>query len=380
MKHINIDQTDATTIDLIPQSCAEVVLGCADVTEIVRGVIESSEMLRREHAALSGTVLELQADQEKVAQAGDEARLLSENAIERLDEGTGLIKSSLGQINAVLQLVQALSGHVTSFAAAMDQVRRSANDINQIAETTNILAFNATIEAMRAGEAGRTFAVVAKEVKSLADDTRNATKEIAATIDALDTEASQVIEQIEVGSKASDEAMESVGRIESTLVTVTDLVAQVDGQNDQIARASGTITKHVEAVTQVLDSFEAVAKENETALGKVFKRTEKLEETANVTFDQVVHAGLSPMDLTYVSAAQNFAKRAVAEAERALAQGELDRAALFDRNNIPIEGSNPPRFNNRFNAWADKNWRPLLDEALAFDSRVATSAFIDSEC
>ena len=379
MEHTKIGQSNAIAIDLIPESCAEVVVGCTDVAGIVRGVIESSEKLRAEHTALSGTVAELQADQEKVAQASDEARLLSEKAIERLAEGTGLIKGSLDQINAVLQLVQRLSGHVTSFAAAMDQVRRSAGDIHQIAETTNILAFNATIEAMRAGEAGSTFAVVAKEVKSLADDTRKATEEIAATIDALGTEASQVIEQIEAGATASDEAMTSIGRIENTLVSVTDLVGQVDEQNDQIARASGTITKHVGAVTTVLDSFEVVARENEARLGQVFERTEKLEVTASVMFDQIVHAGLSPVDSSYVSSAREFARRAVDEAERALESGSLDRETLFDRENVLIEGSNPPRYNNGFNAWADANWRPLLDEALASDRRVATSAFIDMQ-
>lgn len=89
----------------------------------------------------------------------------------------------------MLELVEALAQHVTSFAAAMDQVRRCSKDIEDIAETTNILALNATIEAMRAGEAGRTFAVVASEVKSLANDNRVATEEITATVEALGTEA-----------------------------------------------------------------------------------------------------------------------------------------------------------------------------------------------
>ena len=66
-----------------------------------------------------------------------------------------LIQSSLAQIGSLLDLVDALGQHVTSFSAAMEQVRRSAQDIDDIAETTNILALNATIEAMRAGDAGR---------------------------------------------------------------------------------------------------------------------------------------------------------------------------------------------------------------------------------
>src|SRR3546814_2091910 len=95
------------------------------------------------------------------------------------------------------------SSDVCSSDLAMDHVRRCSKDIEQIAETTNILALNATIEAMRAGDAGRTFAVVAGEVKSLANDTRKATVEISKTVDALELEATQVIERIEAGSEAS---------------------------------------------------------------------------------------------------------------------------------------------------------------------------------
>ncbi|MEP3421232.1 MAG: methyl-accepting chemotaxis protein, partial [Erythrobacter sp.] len=163
MKPNAVDTSNATALDKIPEKCGEVTDGCSDVAGIVAAVIQSSEVLREEHEALHGTVSALEADQTKVAEASDEARLLSERAIERLGEGTSLIQSSLSQIGSLLELVDTLGQHVTSFSAAMEQVRRSAKDIEDIAETTNILALNATIEAMRAGDAGRTFAVVASE-------------------------------------------------------------------------------------------------------------------------------------------------------------------------------------------------------------------------
>ena len=194
-----IDKGGASALDQIPAACGKVPVGCSDVAGIVQGVIDSFGHLRSEYGELQGTVRTLDEDQRKVLEASDEARLLSERAIERLRHGSTMINNSLNEIGNLLSLVETLTGHVTGFAAAMDQVRRSSQEIDQIAETTNILALNATIEAMRAGEQGRTFAVVANEVKTLASETRKATEEIGRTIDTLGNEAEQVIEKIESG-------------------------------------------------------------------------------------------------------------------------------------------------------------------------------------
>ena len=135
-----IDARGASALDQIPAACGKVTVGCSDVAGIVQGVIDSFGHLRSEYVELQGTVTALDEDQRKVLEASDEARLLSERAIERLNDGSMLISNSLNEIGNLLSLVETLSQHVTGFAAAMDQVRRSSQEIDQIAETTNILA------------------------------------------------------------------------------------------------------------------------------------------------------------------------------------------------------------------------------------------------
>ena len=377
MKPITIDTSNAAALERIPESCGAVTVGCTDVAGVVEAVIKSSERLREEHVALRGTVAALEADQAKVAEASDEARLLSERAIERLGEGTALIQSSLEQINGLLDLVDTLGQHVTSFSAAMEQVRRSAKDIDDIAETTNILALNATIEAMRAGDAGRTFAVVASEVKSLANDTRRATEEISQTVAALGLEASEVIGRIEAGSQASSQAKASVARIEQTMFTVGELVEEVDKQNDVIARSTGTISNHVHSVQDVLTSFDQAARTNEDQLQGAHRRMEDLELTASEMFDRIVQAGLSPQDSLMVEVARGFADRVAAAAASALADNTLSRGDLFDTDYVPIPGTNPQLYRTGLNDWADRNWRSLLDEAKGGDTRIIAAACTD---
>ncbi|WP_324827435.1 methyl-accepting chemotaxis protein [Qipengyuania zhejiangensis] len=359
-----IDAKGAVSLSQIPESCGKVTVGCTDVAGIVQGVIDSFAHLRTEYVELQGTVSALDEDQRKVLEASDEARLLSQRAIERLAQGSELIGNSLGQIGNLLGLVETLTEHVTGFAAAMDQVRRSSQEIDQIAETTNILALNATIEAMRAGEQGRTFAVVANEVKTLASETRKATEEIGRTIDTLGAEAEQVIEKIQVGATASAEAKSSVSAIEHTLMGVTELIGEVDAQQDQIARNTATISDHVHRVQDVLGDFDGAVSENEAKLATAHGRMEELELTASEMFDRLVKAGLSPEDSAMVEKAQGFAQMLVESTEKALANGEVTERQLYDQDYRLIAGTNPKLFRTSLSDWADANWRPINDRVV----------------
>lgn len=377
MLHQVIQAPGQDVADGISASCSEVTLGCSDVSGLVQSVLASSEKLRAEHTALLGTVATLNEDQDQVAQACEESRLLSQRAIEQLGEGTRHIRSSLAEIGNLLSLVDTLTQHVTAFAAAMNQVRQCSHDIDQIAETTNILSLNAAIEAARAGEAGRGFAVVAAEVKALAGKTRSATDEITRTIDALGSEAEHVVAEIEKGVKVRDEAGNSVSRIEETLVGVGKMVTEVDRQNDQIAQATGAISGHVDKLQQVLASFNEAARDNEGKLGRAQDRMGELEEMASLMFDQVVHAGLAPHDSAMVERAKAAAEEVTALAVAALADGTLTEAALFDDNYVEIAGTNPQLYRNRFCDWADANWRPVLDRIKASDPNIVATVCDD---
>ena len=377
MENVTLTDEQFSDIDGISQRCGDVTVGCSDVAGVVTKVIESFNSLRDEHDALKGTVDELSSDQQMVNEACDEARLLSERALERLGEGRSHIRASLGQIASLLEAVQTLAEHITGFAAAMDQVKRSSQEIEDIADKTNILALNAAIEAHRAGDAGRTFSVVANEVKSLAGDAHRASNEITRTIDALGREAEQVMGKISHGAEESREARKSVSQIEDTIGEVCELIGEVDGQNEQIVRNSAKIGQHVGKVETVLNSFSKVVGENEASLVRAHDRMEDLELTASGMFDALVKSGLSPADSAMVEKAQEQTRKFVELAEQAIASGEISESAIFDKNYTEIPGSNPKRYRTGITDWADRNWQPLLDETAASHEQVVMTSCSD---
>ena len=131
--------------------------------------------------ALEEVTTRLLADQARVADSTDEARILAEQARGKLDQGRAAIEDTIEIFSGLTDLVVQLGDRMAGFAEAMSRVQQRLRGIETIANKTNMLALNATIEAARAGEAGRSFAVVAAEVKKLAHDTRGATSEIAGT-------------------------------------------------------------------------------------------------------------------------------------------------------------------------------------------------------
>ena len=371
MKHEKIEITDPTLIDAVARSCGDVTVGCADVGVLVEEVMTNAGEMRERREALQDVIAKLADDQKRVTDSTDEARLLSKRAKEDLHSSTDVIRMSMQEFVDLTDLVVALAQHITGFAGAMDQVRRVSQNIDDIANTTSILALNAAIEAHRAGAAGATFAVVAAEVKQLAFNTREATDEISATVNSLGVEAESLVSKIERGVAKGNDAQKNFQRIDDTVNRISDLVSQVDNQNSDIAQNTGLIHNKVQQVQEVLDHFSESADRNTVALEAAKNKVGDVETTSKAMFSQLVRSGFASEDRKFVDMAITGRDEMVEIVEQAVASGELARDALFDRQYVEISGSDPVRYDNRFNAFADAHIRPLLDKYKDMDAVIA---------
>jgi methyl-accepting chemotaxis protein len=259
----------------------------------------------------------------------------------------------------------------------MDQVRRTTHIIDGIARTTNMLALNAAIEAEKAGEAGKTFAVVAAEVKKLARDTRSATEEISATMDSLTSEGDAFVLEIQNGMARSRAAEAGFVRINETVAEVIELVDQVDRQTDDIARATSLIHDSVCRVGDELDGFADAATANREYLDEAHRRMGMLEDNANGMLNAIVHSGLAHEDGHFVDIALEAMAEIKALVETGIATSEVMQSDVFDVQYVPIAGSNPAQFATRFNTFADAKVQPLLDAVAKMDRRIVSVVISD---
>ena len=379
MATAGIEEVTENAIRAVARDCGSLSIECSDVAGYVQDVAERISVHLNSLDDLEEVTTRLLTDQARVSDSTDEARLLSEQAKAKLDSGREAIEQTIAGFKGLTELVVQLGERMAGFASAMNQVQTVSSTIETIARKTNMLALNATIEAARAGDAGRSFAVVAAEVKKLAHDTRSATSQIATTIGELTREASAVTTEIKTGVERSRAAQQGFTQINDTVKEVSEIVGMVDRQTEGIAHSTSMIQTSVDRVKAGLTAFAGDARDNGGQLIKAQKRLTHLELLSNTMLDTLANSGAEIDDTPFISLAQD-AMRAIQQAvEAGIARGEIDEDAVFDRDYVQIEGTNPPQYNNGFADFADAHVRPVLDRFKARDGRIIGSAITNMD-
>lgn len=343
------------------RSCGAVVVECAEVGGHVASIAERKHQRIAELSTIDAVTSKLARDQASVTAAIDQARQLSQDIKTQLTDSRSAIIDSVAGFTDLTDLVLRLSDRIDRIVDALADVQEVSHLIGGIAQQTNMLALNAAIEAARAGESGTAFAVVATEVKKLAQHTRDATQRINGTVAALSDEATAFGNEIAGGVEQSRVATAKFKAIERSVVDIGSIVSLVDNQTDGIARSADEMEQSIAAVGQEMKKSAQTTRETGVELSDVQRRLEKLEVAANVMLDQLAGSGIDTDDSANIEVAQRVALEITAVVEGALRRGEITEADVFDAHYRPMEGTNPPQFTTRFNDFADCHIRPILD-------------------
>jgi methyl-accepting chemotaxis protein len=239
-------------------------------------------------AAQAGTVAtaseEMSATSSEIAQNCTMAVESSQQATDSASKGVSVVKETVAGMNRIAKRVKETATTVESLGARSDQIGEIVGTIEDIADQTNLLALNAAIEAARAGEQGRGFAVVADEVRALAERTTKATKEIGQMIRAIQTETKGAVTSMEEGVNEVERGTKDAANSGKVLEQILEQVNAVTMQINQIATAAEEqtattteITNNIQQITEVVQSSAGCSQESASAASRLSSLAGELE-------------------------------------------------------------------------------------------------------
>ena len=228
---------------------------------------------------------EMTATVEEVARNAASAADATNTADQEASAGNEVVQGTIQSIRSLADEVERASGVINRVSGDSENIGKVVEVINEIAEQTNLLALNAAIEAARAGEAGRGFAVVADEVRTLAQRTQKSTDEIRQMIETLQQGAGEAVQVMESGREQATATVETAGKAGEALENINDAVSTITDMNQQIASAAeeqsataDEINRNVTNITQVADETNVGAQELGTASEELKRLAAELEE------------------------------------------------------------------------------------------------------
>ncbi|WP_019341220.1 methyl-accepting chemotaxis protein [Stutzerimonas stutzeri] len=317
------------------------------VSEIANGA-EAMTATEQDSAARARHALEAA---EAVRRSSDSGRSELQHAIERMQQLSA-------QTEASRELLDGLSTRT-------EEIRQITDVIQSIASQTNLLALNAAIEAARAGEAGRGFAVVADEVRNLAGRTSSATEEVGRMVSDIREQSGAVVSHIQKQASELDDAAAQIAGTGIQLSGIADLAGNVEAQVAEIA--AGTASNH-ERLAQLFVAVEQLrgdALESETQTRQLEQAAEKLVEQAETVSEQLAEVQLDAYHQDVFDLAREAAAAVGARFEADLQAGRLSIDDLFDRNYRAQPGTDPIRYSTRFDRYADEVLPAIQEPLLA---------------
>ena len=345
-----------------------------------RETASSSEQQNTAAESAAIAVSEMTDGMNHAAERAEESARMALAARENSSRGASIVHDAASEIARIASSVEQSAQVVAALGERSAQITGIVKVIHDIADQTNLLALNAAIEAARAGEQGRGFAVVADEVRKLAERTTAATSEISSVIAAIQSETSNAITTIKAGSlqaangaQLASQAADALERIKQGAQETLDEVSAIAGTMHEQSQKTQRITEHVSSIIGLADSNAQCSKNtlveanqleylavNLQDIGAIFK----LGPAGDVALK--VHERLPGV-------VQGMAQAVSKAFSDAVDRGQITLDDLFDSNYVQIPNTRPQKFHTRFDGFCDK-LLPAIQEAVLDGNREAAYA------
>ncbi|MCP4685325.1 MAG: methyl-accepting chemotaxis protein [bacterium] len=250
-------------------------------SRIAAGAREQTDRVGQVSAAVEEMVVTI----EESSRNAGEASSASETASSTASSGGQIVSDTIQGMDQINRVVQESAVSIGDLAKSAEQIDEIITVINDIADQTNLLALNAAIEAARAGEQGRGFAVVADEVRKLAERTGKATGEIGDMIKTIQVGTGGAVksmeagtEQVKSGQELANKAGESLSQIVNMSADVVRMIEMIASASEQQTVAANEIAKNVEGFRESINKTASETEGAESAVGELNQLADSLQE------------------------------------------------------------------------------------------------------
>ena len=248
----------------------------ASAEQMSRGVSEQSgraTQIATASTEMSQTIVDVAKNSSNIASSASDT-------VKVADSGKAIVTKSVEEVQAIAETVNESAKLVSSLGERSKQIGDIVSVIKDIADQTNLLALNAAIEAARAGEQGRGFAVVADEVRKLAERTAKATSEISGMIKSIQEEMEQAVVSMEDGTKRVETGVEFSAQAGEALQNIVGSVSELQMMVQQIATATEEMSTASEQISGDIDTIASVSKETSVSSDEISKASSDLAHLA----------------------------------------------------------------------------------------------------